>query len=186
MPIINQQQALTDIQSQTFTVAELLDNQPIATNINEVLLDIRQYADIDSQKLIECLEKIKNQSSQLKNIGIILAGDVDLQQIEPVLSKILLIINVIVIDFAVFRDGRGYSLIKAIRQLTNFHQQIIWRAMGYIIPDTLPLLAKVGFSQFVIADELLTKDYFNAFDVIRHDYDGGKIKQLPMFSSLVN
>jgi uncharacterized protein (DUF934 family) len=57
-------------------------------------------------------------------------------------------LTAIVIPFAKFSDGRGYSLARRLRDELHFKGEI--RATGDVLLDQLPLMLRCGFDAFVI------------------------------------
>ena len=55
----------------------------------------------------------------------------------------------IVIPFAKFTDGRGYSLARRLRDQLDFHGEV--RATGEVLIDQIPLMLRCGFDGFAIA-----------------------------------
>ena len=55
----------------------------------------------------------------------------------------------IVIPFAKFSDGRGYSLARRLRDEFHFNGEI--RATGDVLLDQLPLMLRCGFDAFAIS-----------------------------------
>lgn len=51
------------------------------------------------------------------------------------------------IEFPKFRDGRGYTLARHLRERLGYTGDI--RAVGHFIPDQFRFLIEVGFSSFV-------------------------------------
>lgn len=189
MPIINQQQILP-ITSAIVSIHEqkIAHIDPKTVSEAEILVDYRpvEFSEkhppkpqLDSDELIALSER-KGE----KKIGIILSGASDYQILANDLDKVLPILDMIVIDFNGFRDGRGYSLAQALLQHPSFNRQTIMRASGDILPDTLQLLAEVGFIQFDIVDDKFDESWFDWFRSIKTPYSGRSVKQLPMFASV--
>jgi uncharacterized protein (DUF934 family) len=55
------------------------------------------------------------------------------------------------IEFPKFRDGRGFTLARALREHYGFKGDI--RAVGHFIPDQFVALAACGFTSFVTPAE---------------------------------
>ncbi len=169
-------------------IGTILANLP--TNTGEVLLDFRPT--VISEKAppqvtlpLEFIRKLADFSKTNKvKSGLILAGSTQYHSFEHELASVLPSLDVVVIDFAGFRDGRGYSLAQEIRQHANFTQKTVLRVMGDILPDTLELLVKVGFEEFDIENPSFNENWFNWFESIKTPYDGRSVKQLPMFAGV--
>lgn len=57
----------------------------------------------------------------------------------------------VVIDFPRFRDGRGFTLARTLRERFGFAGDI--RAQGNLLPDQLALLRRCGFSSVGVPSE---------------------------------
>ncbi|MDB5524581.1 MAG: hypothetical protein JWM58_2344 [Rhizobium sp.] len=75
--------------------------------------------------------------------GVLVGPEVAPEQIASHLE----LIDLIVVQFPKFRDGRGFSTARALRQRHGFRGDI--RALGHVLPDQLPLLSQCGFSSIV-------------------------------------
>ncbi|WP_019519624.1 DUF934 domain-containing protein [Faucicola boevrei] len=190
MPVINTEKIL-DISSEIieFNQTLLLDNltltSDIDTNVDEVIVKANTLEFDDEnlvKNLLNFLISLKNITD--KKIGLQLSGEVDFAKIKPFLSQIFTNISLIVIDFAGFRDGRGYSFAKQLQHDSRFSPNLTLRATGGLIADSLPLLQRVGFSEFVVDDAVFKPHFFEHFDKIRHYYDGKSSQILPMFAHL--
>ena len=83
-------------------------------------------------------------------------------------------IALLVVVFPLFRDGRGYSLIRRCRQELGFRGDI--RAAGDILADQLYFLKRCGATSFVIADDDLDEVKQLIFP-FSHAYQGAADKQ---------
>ena len=79
--------------------------------------------------------------------AVTLAPGAKLEEIAPNLSDIARI----VIEFPKFRDGRGFTLARALRERFFYEGDI--RATGHFIPDQFAALVACGFSSFVTPPE---------------------------------
>ncbi|MCR6628611.1 MAG: DUF934 domain-containing protein [Magnetospirillum sp.] len=57
-------------------------------------------------------------------------------------------LDLVVIDFPRFRDGRGFTLARTLRERYGFTGEI--RAQGNLLPDQLSLLQRCGFSSIAV------------------------------------
>lgn len=80
-------------------------------------------------------------------IGILVTPETVPEQISPYLEQI----DLVVVHFPKFRDGRGFSTARALRQRHRFKGEI--RAHGHILPDQLGLLAQCGFTSIVTPED---------------------------------
>jgi uncharacterized protein (DUF934 family) len=77
-------------------------------------------------------------------IGVCLPSSADLTAIARFLPGLALV----VVDFPSFRDGRGFSLARALRERHGFAGEI--RARGHILPDQYLFLARCGVDTVVL------------------------------------
>jgi uncharacterized protein (DUF934 family) len=80
-------------------------------------------------------------------IGVFAAAGVTAEQIGPFLNKL----DLVVVEFPKFRDGRGFTLARALRDRHGFSGDI--RAIGHVLPDQLAALVQCGFSTIVTPAE---------------------------------
>ena len=189
MPLINQHHIIDGIDTATVSIHEQkISHIQFADfpQANELLVDYRplEFSEKHPPKpqLVAAELVALSQQKGDKKLGILLSGASDYQILAQDLVSVLPVIDVIVIDFNGFRDGRGYSLGREIAQHPQYRADIILRASGDIIPDSLQLLAEVGFSQFDIPDADFNESWFGYFDSVEHRYTGRSTKQLPMFA----
>lgn len=78
--------------------------------------------------------------------GVVLPPDAELDLISDKLSAFA----VIAIEFPKFRDGRGFTLARGLRQL-GFGGDL--RVIGHFLPDQFLALRDCGFSSFVTPAE---------------------------------
>lgn len=79
--------------------------------------------------------------------GVILPAGADVAPILPFLGRLALV----VIPFPGFRDGRGFSTARALRERHGFTGEI--RAAGHLLPDQYVALLRVGFSTVALPDD---------------------------------
>jgi uncharacterized protein (DUF934 family) len=78
--------------------------------------------------------------------GLRLPPDAKLAAIEPLLSEL----ELIAIEFPKFRDGRGFTLARALRE-QGFQGDI--RAVGHVLPDQFAFLRQCGFTSVITPAE---------------------------------
>lgn len=72
--------------------------------------------------------------------------------------------QVVTIDFPIFRDGRGFSIARALREHHGYTGEI--RAAGHIIADQYALLVRSGFTQVELPDGADPEEWRRALGVI--------------------
>lgn len=76
-------------------------------------------------------------------LGVFLTSDAAIADILGHLQELTLV----VVEFPKFRDGRGFSLARALRERHGFTGDI--RALGHVLPDQFAALVGCGFSSIV-------------------------------------
>lgn len=79
-------------------------------------------------------------------IGVDLPAGGDLAQVEPLLD----VLSLIVVPFPGFRDGRGFTIARTLRERHGFDGDI--RASGPVLPDQFVALLRVGISTVELPD----------------------------------
>jgi uncharacterized protein (DUF934 family) len=80
-------------------------------------------------------------------VAVQLAPGAKLEEITQHLSEI----GRVEIEFPKFRDGRGFTLARTLREHYGYKGDI--RATGHFIPDQFPALLACGFTSFVTPPE---------------------------------
>jgi len=104
-------------------------------------------------------------------------------QIEPgqspaPLFSFLQQISLVVINFPVFTDGRGFSYARELRE-RGYGGEL--RAAGHFIRDQLSYLHRCGFDAFQMADESLLQESLVSLTDFSEHYQAGIDKPLPLF-----
>jgi uncharacterized protein (DUF934 family) len=76
-------------------------------------------------------------------LGVLLASNAKPDAIADVLDRL----DVIAIEFPKFRDGRGFTIARTLRERYGYKGEI--RAVGHILPDQALFLLRSGFTTFV-------------------------------------
>ncbi len=97
-------------------------------------------------------------------IGVQLAAGDHLEDIIPYLPRLALV----AVHFPKFADGRGFSLARLLRERHGFAGAI--RAVGDVLLDLIPLMQRVGISEFAVTHE-----------PTRHALAGGHMTTVPFF-----
>lgn len=78
------------------------------------------------------------------DVGIRLASSFAVESLDGELQGVSLIL----VDFPVFSDGRGYSIGRLLRDRLGFEGEL--RAIGDVLPDQLSYMARCGFDAFAL------------------------------------
>jgi uncharacterized protein (DUF934 family) len=98
---------------------------------------------------------------------------------EPdVLWDFLQQIELIVINFPVFTDGRGFSYARSLRE-HGFRGEL--RAGGHFIRDQLTYLRRCGFDAFQMADESELEAALESLADFTEFYQAAEDQPLPLF-----
>jgi uncharacterized protein (DUF934 family) len=104
-------------------------------------------------------------------------------QIEPGQSPAPLFgfleqISLVVVNFPVFTDGRGFSYARELRE-RGYGGEL--RATGHFIRDQLTYLRRCGFDAFQMADESLLEESLVSLTDFSEHYQAGIDQPLPLF-----
>lgn len=147
---------------------------PIVINNHQVIDD--EWVDVTGDqkstdghsKIIVSLEQLETKFDQLKAQSQALAVMLDetdsVDDILPFIDDL----QMIVLQFKVFADGRAFSQSKLLRDRHGYQGQI--RAVGDVIRDQLCFMQRCGFSQFQLAESEDVNLAVDAFNDISETY----------------
>ncbi len=122
----------------------------------------------DHKNVIVSLGCLKQQQDDLTgmpfNLGVEIEPDVDVEDIVVFLDHLQLI----VLQFKIFSDGRAFSQARLLRDRYTFCGDI--RAVGDVICDQLWFMKRSGFNQFELAKGEDLDLAFQTFDQISITY----------------
>lgn len=90
-------------------------------------------------------------------LGVCIGDKVSVDDIKDQLNDFALI----AIEFPAFKDGRGYSYARLLRERYGFDGEI--RAVGNVLRDQLYYMSRCGFDAFEMAEGRSIEDALNAF-----------------------
>ncbi|WP_206953626.1 DUF934 domain-containing protein [Trinickia acidisoli] len=108
-------------------------------------------------------------------LGVWLAPDDEPADLVTDLDKI----SLIGVDFPVFRDGRGYSTARLLRERYGWRGEL--RAIGDVLRDHLNFMARCGFDAFAVRADKDIHDALRAFDEFTVKYQSAFDTPLPLF-----
>lgn len=79
--------------------------------------------------------------------GVVLTPDVAFESLAPYLPQL----DLVVVTFPIFRDGRGFTQARALREYGGFTGEI--RATGHLLPDQANHLRRVGIDSVELPDD---------------------------------
>jgi len=110
-----------------------------------------------------------------RDVGVRLPGDVELENIEPLLGRVALI----AVDFPAFSDGRGLSLAVLLRTRCGFRGEL--RAIGDVHTDMMHYLERCGFDSYLLPDGRDPQTALNALSSLTDFYQGSVAQPLPAY-----
>ncbi|MDR5731279.1 DUF934 domain-containing protein [Caballeronia sp. LZ025] len=108
-------------------------------------------------------------------LGVWLAPDDEPADIAPDFDKIA----VIAVDFPVFRDGRGFSIGRLLRERYDWKGEL--RAIGDVLRDQVFFHHRCGFDAFAVRADKDINDALNAFNEFTELYQGANDNPEPLF-----
>jgi uncharacterized protein (DUF934 family) len=109
------------------------------------------------------------------DIGVWLAPDGEPGDIVADFDKIALI----GVDFPVFRDGRGYSIGRLLRERYGYKGEL--RAIGDVLRDQITFMFRCGFDAYALREDKDFDDALKAFDEFSVQYQGAVDNPSPLF-----
>ena len=114
-------------------------------------------------------------SRSAAEIAVWLAADSEPADIVADFDKVALI----AVDFPVFRDGRGYSIGRLLRERYGYKGEI--RAIGDVLRDQLTFMLRCGFDAYAVRADKDLHDALKAFDEFTVQYQGAVDNPSPLF-----
>jgi uncharacterized protein (DUF934 family) len=108
-------------------------------------------------------------------LGVWLAPDDEPADIVADFDKLA----VIAVDFPVFRDGRGFSIGRLLRE--RYHWTGELRAIGDVLRDQVLFHSRCGFDAFAVRADKDINDALNAFHEFSELYQGATDNPEPLF-----
>ena len=110
-----------------------------------------------------------------RTLGIRLNSDHDVAEIADELHHFA----VIALQFPAFRDGRGYSMARTLRQHHNYKGEL--RAIGNVLRDQVGYMSRVGFDVFELDPKQKIEDALKAFNEISVKYQSSSDEPHPIY-----
>jgi uncharacterized protein (DUF934 family) len=108
-------------------------------------------------------------------LGVWLAPDSEPADLANDFDRIALI----AVDFPVFRDGRGYSIARLLRERYGYKGEV--RAIGDVLRDQLRFYERCGFDAYAVRADKDIHDALNAFTEFTVQYQGAFDDPNPLF-----
>lgn len=88
-------------------------------------------------------------------------------------------LTTIAINFPKFGDGRGYSIVRLLRERYGYKGEL--RAIGEVARDHLHAMAQCGFDAFQLREGENPQDALEAFDDFSEQYQATVSQPVPLF-----
>lgn len=157
MPIIRQRKIVEDDYVHVADGAELPDH-------GDVIVTLARY----SEQRAALLERGGR-------IGVRLRSDQHAREVAELLPEL----SLIAIEFPGFKDGRGYSTARLLRERFEFQGEL--RAVGDVLRDQLFYMERCGFDTFELKAGKDIQGALEAFSEFSVTYQGAADDPRPMF-----
>ena len=157
MPVLSNRQILQDDPWQI-----LESDAELPQEGSHIAVSLAQLGDLD-------------QIANLEAQGLIIDGDVELDDLIPHLDKV----DLIGIWFTALRDGRGFSLARLLRA-QGFKGEL--RALGEVSRDRLSFLERCGFDSVDLPEAMVQDGFLDAYTEISVTYQGCEDTPLAIYS----
>ena len=152
-------------------IKQIIKNKEIVADSWQQLSDDDALPDsgkiiINYQRWLQLSENLRAFNGQL---GICISADIAIDAIKDELDQFQLI----AIRFPEFKDGRGYTHARILRERYNFQGEL--RATGNILRDQIFYLHRCGFDAFELENGRDIKDALNAFTDFGANYQPAAI-----------
>jgi uncharacterized protein (DUF934 family) len=108
--------------------------------------------------------------------GVIVPNDIDIETLATDLPRLALV----VLQFPKWVDGRAYSQARLLRARYRFAGEV--RAIGEVLVDMLPLLARTGFDAVVLRGDQKRESAERALRFFDGHYQGDTLQARPLFA----
>jgi len=157
MEIIKQRKIVTD------GFVHVTDDEPLPAS-GDLIVSLARFT----------AEKAALQTRKGK-LGVQLKSDQTAQDVAADLDQLA----VIAIEFPKFRDGRGFSTARLLRDRHGFKGEI--RAVGHVIREQLFYMARCGFDAFELAPGKDIQDALTGFDDFHVTYQAAADDARPLY-----
>lgn len=130
----------------------------------DILVDISIWPEVKA--------KLQNHDGK---VGVKVSGDAETETLEADLSNL----DMIAIDFPVFRDGRGYSLARILRDRLGYTGEL--RATGDVLKDQLFYLQRCGFNSFCPREDRCIEDALLSLSDFTVTYQADAHEKKPIY-----
>lgn len=123
-----------------------VENDPWVIETDEVKAGGAQKPVLSLDALID-----KAEASNEAGLGVLVTPADDVRRLEPHLDRL----DIVVVEFPAFNDGRAFSHASLLRDRLGYRQEL--RAVGDVLIDQVPLMLRVGIDSFAVTNETALK-----------------------------
>lgn len=150
------------IAEDSFTFVDSIEALP---KNGDVLVDISVWDELKPK-----LEKHNGK------IGLKVPGEAEPEQLQHDIANL----DMIAIDFPAFKDGRGYSLARLLRERYKFAGEL--RATGDILRDQLFYLKRCGFNSFATREDRCIEEALTGLNDFSVTYQADVNEKKPIYN----
>ena len=108
-------------------------------------------------------------------LGVCINGDDDTDEVAKDLEHF----DLIAVDFPAFKDGRGYSHARILRDYYNYQGDL--RAVGDVLRDQLFYMRRCGINSFHVREDMDYEDAMKGFSDFSVKYQTAADGALPVY-----
>ena len=109
-------------------------------------------------------------------LGVLLAANQPPQLIAEDLDRL----DLVALEFPIFRDGRAYSYARLLRERFGYEKEM--RAVGNVLRDQFSFMHRCGFDAYEVRDEKQADAWSQALTEISHIYQPSTDRRRPITS----
>ncbi|WP_246667070.1 DUF934 domain-containing protein [Agrobacterium sp. T29] len=117
------------------------------------------------------LASLDSDSSGARPLGVYAAAGTTSDQLAPYFDQL----DLIAVEFPRFRDGRGFTLARTLREKYGFKGDI--RAIGHILPDQFAALLRCGITSIRLPPDHPAREWYNTLPGVACSTAGGPLLQ---------
>jgi uncharacterized protein (DUF934 family) len=148
--------------------------------VDDVFVHVADGAELPAQgDLIVSLARYNEERDKLRartgRVGVRLASNEEARTVEPYLAEVA----VVAIEFPTFKDGRGYTTARLLRDRFGYKGEL--RAVGDVLRDQLNAMRRCGFDAFELKTGKDITGALQAFQEFSVTYQGAADDPRPLF-----
>ncbi len=97
-------------------------------------------------------------------LGVTITNNIEAEDLQPYISKL----DLIVLQFPKFADGRAYSQARILREHLGYEGEL--RATGDVLPDQSVLMMRCGIDSFEVADGISIETWKRCVEILNTNY----------------